>query len=236
MEEKRRRYSRRSGGAGWLFWQSFASDELSALLPFQGGLQYDSINQLTQVVTGQYSNHHPIYHTLWLTLGAKLAEILGGDLTLGGILLYRHASSCFFLYGVLSFKDLAADRDRAKISGDYSGLFPRFPYHLFFAAYVNKDTLFTCCGVILLCHFIVCPVRILQDRKRADVCHMLIGGLGVSLLRSNGLIAIGILFFIFCWGTKGWREHPAGGHGMCGGNLCGLSGWTRTIPGDKAGL
>ena len=31
---------------------------------------------------------------------------------------------------------------------------------------------------------------------------MLIGGLGVSLLRSNGLIAIGILFFIFLLGHK----------------------------------
>ncbi len=43
---------------------------------FPGGLQYDSINQLTQVVTGHYSNHHPIYHTIWLTLGVKMAELL----------------------------------------------------------------------------------------------------------------------------------------------------------------
>lgn len=93
---------------------------------FPGGLQYDSINQLTQVVTGQYSNHHPIYHTLWLTLGCKTGRNIGRRPDVGGILLYRHASSCFFLYGVLSFKDLAADRDQAKISGDYSGLFPRF--------------------------------------------------------------------------------------------------------------
>lgn len=169
---------------------------------FPGGLQYDSINQLTQVVTGQYSNHHPIYHTLWLTLGAKLAEILGGDLTLG-VFFFTVMQVLVFSYMVsYLLKTLQQIGIRQRYLGIILGYFLVFPYHLFFAAYVNKDTLFTCCGVIFVVSFYRLSCAHFAGSKRADVCHMLIGGLGVSLLRSNGLIAIGILFFIFLLGYK----------------------------------
>ena len=169
---------------------------------FPGGLQYDSINQLTQVVTGQYSNHHPIYHTLWLTLGAKLAEILGGDLTLG-VFFFTVMQVLVFSYMVsYLLKTLQQIGIRQRYLGIILGYFLVFPYHLFFAAYVNKDTLFTCCGVIFVVSFYRLSCAHFAGSKRADVCHMLIGGLGVSLLRSNGLVAIGILFFIFLLGHK----------------------------------
>lgn len=169
---------------------------------FPGGLQYDSINQLTQVVTGQYSNHHPIYHTLWLTLGAKLAEILGGDLTLG-VFFFTVMQVLVFSYMVsYLLKTLQQIGIRQRYLGIILGYFLVFPYHLFFAAYVNKDTLFTCCGVIFVVSFYRLSCAHFAGSKRADVCHMLIGGLGLALLRSNGLVAIGILFFIFLLGHK----------------------------------
>ena len=106
---------------------------------FPGGLQYDSINQLTQVVTGQYSNHHPIYHTLWLTLGAKLAEILGGDLTLG-VFFFTVMQVLVFSYMVsYLLKTLQQIGIRQRYLGIILGYFLVFPYHLFFAAYVNEE-------------------------------------------------------------------------------------------------
>lgn len=91
---------------------------------------------------------------------------------------------------------------RQRYLGIILGYFLVFPYHLFFAAYVNKDTLFTCCGVIFVVSFYRLSCAHFAGSKRADVWHMLIGGLGLALLRSNGLVAIGILFFIFLLGHK----------------------------------
>ena len=36
------------------------------LFGYSGTLTLDSINQLNQIATGAYSNHHPFYHTLFL--------------------------------------------------------------------------------------------------------------------------------------------------------------------------
>ena len=91
---------------------------------------------------------------------------------------------------------------RQRYLGIILGYFLVFPYHLFFATYVNKDTLFTCCGVIFVVSFYRLSCAHFAGSKRADVWHMLIGGLGLALLRSNGLVAIGILFFIFLLGHK----------------------------------
>lgn len=169
---------------------------------FPGGLQYASINQLTQVVTGNYSNHHPIYHTLWLILGVKIAELLGGDLTLG-VFFFTATQVLVFSYMVsYLLKTLQQTGIRQRHLGIILGYFLFFPYHLFFAAYVNKDTLFTCCGVIFVVAFYRLSCAHFAGSKRADVCYMLIGGLGVALLRSNGLIAIGILFILFLLGHK----------------------------------
>ena len=169
---------------------------------FPGGLQYDSINQLTQVVTGNYSNHHPIYHTLWLTLGVKIAELLGGDLTLG--LFFFTATQVLVFSYMVSYllKTLQQTGIRQRNLGIILGYFLIFPYHLFFAAYVNKDTLFTCCGVVFVVAFYRLSCAHFAGSKRADVWHMLIGGLGVALLRSNGLVTIGILLFLFLLGHK----------------------------------
>ncbi len=169
---------------------------------FPGGLQYDSINQLTQVVTGNYSNHHPIYHTIWLTLGVKIAACLGENLT-QGVFFFTAAQVVAFSYMVsYLLKTLQQTGSRQRYLGIILGYFLLFPYHLFFAAYVNKDTLFTVCGVIFVVAFYRLSCVRFAGSKRVDVWHMLIGGLGVALLRSNGLVAVGLLFLIFLLGHK----------------------------------
>lgn len=160
---------------------------------FPGGLQYDSINQITQVVEGKYSNHHPIFHTIWMTFSVEVAEHLGGDLTLG-IFLFSFLQILVFSYMVsyvLGTLQKAGVRE-----GWLFGvllIFLLHPYHLFFAGYVNKDTLFACAGVI----FVTAMFRMeLEDAGKGDLWHLILAGLGVSLFRSNGLIAMCLLLGI----------------------------------------
>lgn len=169
---------------------------------FPGGLQYDTINQLTQVVTGNYSNHHSIYHTMCLKVGIEIAEIFGGDITLG-VFFFTVMQVCGFSYMVYYLlKTLRQYGVKTRYLGIILVYFLFFPYHLFFATYVSKDVLFTCCGVIFVIAFYRLTRAESKWEQKVDVLHMLLGGIGVALLRSNGFFAMGILFGIFLFEYK----------------------------------
>lgn len=55
------------------------------LITFPGSFAYDVPYQLRQVVTGQYSTHHPLLHTLLLGGLLQLGRYLG-DINIGAAL------------------------------------------------------------------------------------------------------------------------------------------------------
>ena len=166
---------------------------------FPGGLQYDSLTQLQQVVTGNYTNHHPIFHTIWMTVAYRLAQWFGGDLTLG-VFFFTSLQIVVFSYMVsYVLRTLREIGIRPCWLTVVLGIYLFYPFHLFFASYVNKDSLFTYCGVI----FVVAMFRLgmLPEGRRVDILHLVLGGMGVCLFRTNGWLAMVVLLLVlllFC--------------------------------------
>ena len=166
---------------------------------YPGALTSDSIDQIGQIVSGNYSNHHPFYHTIlvrpFILAGVNLFNDINMGVALFNIFQILVLSAAF----AYSISTLYRTGISKKIVYVLAVALSLLPYNIIFSFTVWKDVLF---GAFFLI-FIVTLYRYINNispYKKSKIFQLLliiISGEGICLFRSNALIAIFISTIIF---------------------------------------
>lgn len=163
----------------------------------------DSANQIEQIFTGVYSNHHPVVHTMLIKLCINAGMALFGNIN-AGVCTY---SVFQIVVLALSFAYVIMTLYQMQIT--YKVIIPVFlgfailPYNIFYSFTMWKDVLF---GAAMAA-FLTVLLRIMNRIGRSKTPNMIVlavSSLGVCLLRSNGWMAFAVtlLISIFVLGRK----------------------------------
>jgi len=163
---------------------------------YPGILTYDSMVQMGQIVNGEYSNHHPFYHTMLIGLFVKAGCALWGNIN-AGVALYNAVQvltmACCFSYGMVTVCQAGAPV-KYVVAGEL--FYALMPFHMLYSFTVWKDVIF---GAFILL-FLTAAFRELADIGSHRSCNhvmFVLGGLGICLFRSNGWVAYLLVFAAF---------------------------------------
>lgn len=156
---------------------------------YPGNLSSDSIDQIGQIMRGQYSNHHPFWHTMiikaCISLGLQLFGEINAAVAVYSVFQIIFMSACFAYAIVTVFQQ--------KISLKIILLgvmwYAFMPYHIVYSTTMWKDIIFA--GAVLL--FTTSLYRIWYEVGKCKILNwsnLFLGGLLFALLRSNGRIAV----------------------------------------------
>lgn len=176
----------------------FIVDIIVFFICYPGTLTPDSMNEVGQIVTNTYSNHHPVYFTLLIKLFVSSGMHLTGDINVG-IAFYNIfqiiVMAAAFSYSMLTLYQIGVSK---KILIPLTVVLAILPFNIMYSFTIWKDILFG--GAFLV--FIVALYRYFYKLDRSIILTtmlIVISGTIVCLFRSNALIAFfasAILFFI----------------------------------------
>ena len=171
------------------------------LLSYPGNLCYDSIGQIEQViVSGNYSSHHPLFHTLLMGGLTQLGQALFHSYEIG-LFLYILLQAAFLAAALAATISVLAKR-RARLSLLLSLLliYCLAPVYSNMASTALKDVPY--CGAIV--GYVICLCLLLEKPDRINnlkfVLLFMLLQLGVILFRNNGLYVVllsGVGIFCF---------------------------------------
>ena len=170
---------------------------------YPGVLTPDSMSQILQALYGQYSNHHPVVHTLLIRLCLALGSRVFGNMN-AGVALYSVCSaivlSLCFAYAICTAYQATRRKSIAILSLLFYAL---VPVHIIYSVTMWKDVPFA----IVVLSFVISSYRLACRLGRSHGCDLavfLLSGAGMCLLRSNGLLAfaISVLMFMLLLGKK----------------------------------
>ncbi len=164
------------------------------LCSYPGIMTPDSIDQFNQTMSGEYSNHHPFYHTMLIKLSVGLGNFLFGSLK-AGVATYSFLQiiliASAFSYALVTMYQLGGVNQKVII---LCGIFyVIMPYNIYFSVTMWKDVPFACS----LLFYVVSMYRYLNkvgNKPKLNLIAVFVAGMGMCLLRSNGLIAFIISF------------------------------------------
>lgn len=159
------------------------------LVVYPGNASPDSIAQITQCLTGNYVNDHPFWHTM----------LIKGSLTLG-LNIFGEINAAVATYNALQLLMMAACFAFALTTLYQAGVpmlwiylsaavYWFLPYNIAYSVTVWKDVLFS--GAVLL--LVTAGVRIFRrigKKQQLNYLLLIIGGIGISVLRTNGWISL----------------------------------------------
>lgn len=155
----------------------------------------DSLNQIKQVIYGDYSNHHPVYQTWLIGLFYKLGMSWFGEI--------NAAVATYTVFQILFISAAYAFMISTFIKAGSKKLFAVFwlvwflvtPCHIIFSFTLWKDSLYAA----VVCFFTVTLFRIYKNTggKIFNYILLFLSGAGFCLLRSNGLPAFILLMAIY---------------------------------------
>ncbi|MDD4368530.1 MAG: DUF6020 family protein, partial [Oscillospiraceae bacterium] len=157
------------------------------LAAYPGILSLDSMGQIRQVITGNYLDHHPFYHTLLIKVFYDLGMACFGSVN-AAVATYCVAQilmlAAVFAFSVMTLAQLNLRRGLLWL---VTLIFALTPYHVIYSATIWKDVLFG--GAVLF--FIVSLYRCRRHIGRPLMNKILyfIAALAFCLLRSNALYA-----------------------------------------------
>jgi len=169
------------------------------LCKYPGVVTEDSMWQIEQTLTGEYSNHHPFYHTMIIKglmgIGMALFHNINAAVAFYSAVQILFMAMCF-AFAVLTLCRAGAPRGALIL---LTAFFALMPYHIMYSMSMWKDIMFG--GMVLL--FVLFLYRSLKSEKKEFFHIICLGltGLGVCLLRSNGLFAfVGTtIVFVIIW-------------------------------------
>lgn len=170
---------------------------------FPGDVCGDSITQIGQIIRGDYSNHHPFYHTMLIKIFYDIGmKAFNGNIN-KSIALFNIFQiilmSAVFAYSILTLLQMKINKWLVSICCLFYVI---MPFHIKSSFNMWKDTVFSI-GILL---FIISLWRVIKNIGREVINEIIlaISCVGFCILRSNGLIAfiITILFFVLIYGVK----------------------------------
>lgn len=169
---------------------------------YPGSLSPDSTWQIEQFLTGEYSNHHPFYHTQIIRLFYSL-----------GMLLFNDVNAAIATYSVfqivlmaLTFSYVVSTIYKASINLKLAIIvaiwYLVMPFNIQYSYTMWKDVIF---GAVMTL-YAVSMFRILKNlgNIKNNYIVMILSAIGICLLRSNGyfIFFFSVLIFIFLFKEK----------------------------------
>lgn len=234
-----------AGSFGIYLFLIFAAWMPYFLAYYPGICAYDAVTQIGQIESGEYVEHHPLAHTLWIRACLWLGQRLSGSAN-GGAALYTLLQMLFLAaamsYGILLLK-------RYGIRPVWQIIFLLFsmfyPFHGYLSVSMTKDIIFTAFFLFQVLSLFCILKRGGNDFliKKTDILFF-ISTVGMILFRNNGqyalLVMLVFLAAAFIFGGKGRRKLPARIFLEClaalaAGNmlLWALSASVNAVQGDK---
>ena len=207
----RKAWTERKHGPAWhLFLICFVAVSGIDLLflfgsKYPGCLTYDSVNQMQQILSGEYVNKNPFYQTqlirFWVTLGTNLWGDINAGVALFHIFQILTMAACFSS-AVMTLSEIKAPG--WIIIGSIL-FYVLMPYHIEYSYTMWKDVLFG--GFCLL--FCVYLYRIIAKVGHRGLNYVILtlAGFCFCLVRNNGLIAFVLMFFLL---LALWRGRQKG--------------------------
>lgn len=163
---------------------------------YPGILTPDSMSQITQALRGQYTNHHPVLHTLLIRLCLSFGNCVFGSVN-AGVAVYSVCSAALlslcFAYVICTVYQLTRRKAPVILALLFYAL---VPVHIIYSVTVWKDVPFA----IAVTAFAVSSYRLVRRFGRSNGCDLavfLLSGTGMCLLRSNGWLAFAISAVVF---------------------------------------
>ncbi len=174
------------------------------LAQYPGVLTPDSINQITQLLNGTYSNHHPYYHTqiihIMMALGYRLFGNINAAVATFSMFSIIMMAFCF-AYVVYTIFQWSNNLKMALIVFIWYFV---MPFHIMYSFTIWKDVLFGASVTF----FVTGLFRVLKkvgSNIWINYMVMLVAALGMCLLRSNGWFVF--LLSISVFGVIFWNKH-----------------------------
>lgn len=163
---------------------------------YPGNLSPDSISQISQLLSGNYSNHHPFYHTMVIKLFIKAGLKISGDINTA-VAFYHVFQICFmamcFSVAMFTLYEMGISLKLIAVVVTWYAI---MPFHIMYSFTMWKDIMFG--GFVLA--FLVFIYRVLKDIGKYRLFNyimFLVSSLGMCLFRSNGFFAYVIVFICF---------------------------------------
>ena len=163
---------------------------------FPGNLTSDSIDEIGQLLSNTYTNHHPFYFTLlikfFVSIGIRWFSSINVGVALFSIFQITVLSSAFS-YSLLTLRQIGVSK---KIVLTTLIILAIMPYNIIYSFTVWKDILFAAFFLI----FIVSIYRYfhkLTNHKKSLLFLMTLCGIILCLFRSNAWIAFSVATIIF---------------------------------------
>ncbi len=155
---------------------------------YPGVLTTDSVTTIRQLLTGDYNNTMPFWHTMTVKLFVSLGLALFGELN--AAVAFFHGVQILFLaacfaYAVVTLYQAGVNRIFLAAAWGFYGL---MPYNIVYSVTLWKDVLFG--AAVLL--FVTALFRLLKkigSCRGANYAVLTLGGMGTCLWRTNGWLA-----------------------------------------------
>ena len=188
------------GKAKHIFWLCFfiivvINSIVLFCIQYPGVLTPDSINQVTQLLTENYANHHPYYHTqvikMLVTIGMKLFNEINAAVAIYSFFQILFMAGCF-AFTAHTMAMIGAPRWIIYSSVAFYAL---MPYHILYSITMWKDVMFG--GFVLL--LIIAVFRCIKNVGGCVFNYALlaVSSMGMCLFRHNGLFAF-VLLSVAC--------------------------------------
>lgn len=166
---------------------------------------YDSLWQFSEIKTGEYTNHHSIYHTWILALFTKLGYASGIGLA-NGLFLYTIfqviVTGLIVGYYVKTLYEMRAPIVLIVLSYAFMAF---NPISLKYVNFIDKDQLYVYMTLLFLLALTRIILSIGNGNKR-DWIYMIIGGLGFGLFRGNSFLILLVTMIVACIMNKEVRK------------------------------
>lgn len=176
---------------------------LMLMCKYPGNVSLDSMNCIHQSLTGEYNNHQPFYFTVFVKFFQVIGLKITDDINFSTVLF--SGFQIIFMAGCFSFiiVTLYQMKLSLKLILCCQIWLTFMPYHIMYSFTMWKDVMFG--GVVSL--FIVSAFRVLNNignNRALNYLFLIIGSVGMCLLRSNGWFAylLTICGFIFLFGKS----------------------------------
>lgn len=192
-----KRLTRNTGDAKW-FWISVLVLFLAwipyFLAYYPGICAYDAVTQIGQIETGEYVEHHPLAHTLFIRICLFLGKLIFHNANAGVAiysLIQMFALALAFGYCILTVRRYGLD-DKWQIA--LLVIFAIYPFSGYLSVSMTKDILFTVFFVFGLLSFIQ-MAKPMEDRLKPESMDLVfvVSSVGMILFRNNGKYALLVL-------------------------------------------
>ena len=169
---------------------------------YPGEVTPDSVMQVDQIMKGEYTNHHPFYHTMVINACMSLGMLIFNNINAGvatySVFQILFTSLCFS-YLLSTIATLKPPKWILILSILF---FVLMPYHIIYPMTMWKDIMYAC----FVLFSVIAIFRCINNIGKTSTNHIVIviGSIGSCLFRSNGLFTFVLttISFYLLWKSK----------------------------------